>query len=302
MRVLARHERGGGGDERQVARRQVARDLGDAARQDHRPQERQAPRIGFALRELEQAHPVRLGCGDEHRRVDLAAEQRHHRRRLVQVAAPEVVALELVRGEELRHQAGRAAAARADIDLHALQRRELRQGTAAAVEDPYRLVEEAAERDELGACLVLVDLARRFARAALDERHIDLALRLAKEAQVLERAARGLEHHLDAVAGELGLVALAELRVGAELGPGREHHAPRRRRIEQDVGDDEQGDADEDERSPGEDQLAQPHQRLAHQAHRYAATFLLMGALGSQDSPGSSVKVNSRLYASPFFS
>src|SRR2546427_9071438 len=50
--LLARDERGGRRDQLHIARRHVAREIGDAARQGDRADERIAPRIRLSLREL----------------------------------------------------------------------------------------------------------------------------------------------------------------------------------------------------------------------------------------------------------
>src|SRR5205823_2057860 len=112
----------------------------------------------------------------------------------------------------------------------------------APVEDPDRLVEQAPERRERHAALVFIDQARCLARPALHERQVDVLLVVAQQAQVVARAQGGAQLHLDAVALQLGLVALAEGRVRA-----------------------------------------------------------LLGALGSQLSPGSRVNVNASEYSSPLF-
>jgi hypothetical protein len=65
------------------------------------------------------------------------------------------------------------------------------------------------------------------------------------------------------VAPELRLVALAELRISAELGAGREHHTLGRGRIEDDIGRDQKTDRDEDKRAAGEEQVAHRDQRDA---------------------------------------
>src|SRR2546428_125399 len=67
---------------------------------------------------------------------------------------------------------------------------------------------------------------------------------------------------------------------------------PRRRWIEQQVGGHEERQADQQERAPGQDQVPHRDQRLANDARHYAATFSVIGALGSQLSPGSRVNVN----------
>jgi hypothetical protein len=127
-------------------------EVGDALRQRHRAEERKAPRIGLGLRELEQPdarrlqqhlHHRRLGRRGERHRVELAVEQRHDRRGELEVRGIQAVALEPVRLEQLAHQPGRAAAARAEVDapagkLRNARERAARQRTrrALAVKDP----------------------------------------------------------------------------------------------------------------------------------------------------------------------
>ena len=106
------------------------------------------------------------------------------------------------------------------------RRAQVEQRRGTAIEDPQRLEEQAAERDQRHAAVLLVGDARGGARAALHEAEVDLALGIAQRAQVVERAARRLQHHLDAVGGELGGVTLAEFGVGALLRAGGQHHAP----------------------------------------------------------------------------
>jgi hypothetical protein len=79
-----------------------------------------------------------------------------------------------------------------------------------AVEQPQRLEEQAAQR--LQALLGRRVLGHDGA-AALHEAQVGLAL--AQQALVGGRPAAGHQHHLDAVARQLGLVALAEFVVGA---------------------------------------------------------------------------------------
>src|SRR5258706_6522511 len=128
-----------------------------------------------------------------------------------------------------------------------------------------------------------------------------MLLLVAQQAKVVAGAEGRAQLHLDPVALQLGLVALAEGRVRALLWAGGKHDAPRRRGIEQQVGGHQQPQADEQERAPGQDQVPHRDQRLADDARHYAATFSVIGALGSQLSPGSRVNVNSSEYSSPFF-
>ncbi len=128
-----------------------------------------------------------------------------------------------------------------------------------------------------------------------------MLLLVAQQAQVVARAEGRAQLHLDAVAPQLGLIALAEGRIRTLLGAGGEHDAPRRRGVEQQIGGREQPQADEQERAPRQDQVPHRDQRLADDARHYAATFSVIGALGSQLSPGSRVNVNSSEYSAPFF-
>src|SRR5207245_2065755 len=61
------------------------------------------------------------------------------------------------------------------------------------VEEPYRLVEEAAQRNELHLAVLLVERPRRVAGAALHESEVDARLDVVQQLQVLARAARGLQ-------------------------------------------------------------------------------------------------------------
>jgi len=133
------------------------------------------------------------------------------------------------------------------------------------VEDPDRLVEEAAERDDRFDVLLAV-VAEGLARAALHEGEVDVLLRVAQQHEVVARADAVPQLDLDLIALELLGVALAELGVGAVLRAGGEDHAMRRRGIEEPVGRHEQRDADDDERSPRDREIAHRDQRLADDA------------------------------------
>ena len=108
MQILARDERGGGRDELQVARRDIEREVRDAARQDHRADEAVAARIGLGLRHLEKADAGRLqqhldergfGRGDERDGVELAFQQPDHRLLVGEQRALQLLPFDLVRRE-----------------------------------------------------------------------------------------------------------------------------------------------------------------------------------------------------------
>ena len=132
-------------------------------------------------------------------------------------------------------------------------------GRVAAIEQPDRLVEQAAERDQAVVVGVAVVARRRpvVVGAALHEGDVDLAAGLAQEGDVLGRAGGLPQAHLDAVLLQDLRVALAELGVGALVLAGRENDPARRRRVEQPVGDGEQADGEEDERQRRRDQVAE---------------------------------------------
>src|SRR4029077_10031688 len=208
--------------ERRVLGRDVARDVDDSARQDHRAEEGIAPRVAFRLRVLvqpdsgrlkEHLHHLRLWRRYQHRGVELAAEQRHHRRGLVEIGALELVALDGIGGEDPARDAGRAAAAHAGVHAPAAHLRQRGDDRVLAelfrrlgpVEDPDWIVGYRAERDEVLHLLLLVAVRRLVAvvRAALDEGDVHLLLRIAQQAAVLQRAHGGPKLHADAVALEL---------------------------------------------------------------------------------------------------
>src|SRR6266850_1605471 len=112
-----------------------------------------------------------------------------------------------------------------------------------------------------------------LARAALHEGDVEFLLAVAQEHQVLARADRLAQLDADAIALELLDVALAELGIGAVLGTGAEDHMLGRHRIEQEVRQDQEPDADDEERPPRDQEIAHRDQRLADDARHQAATF-----------------------------
>ena len=258
-------------------------EVDDAARQRHSAQERKAARIGLGLGEVEEAdprrqqqhlHQQRLGRRGEDDRVDAALEQADDGGRLRLALQADRRRVDVVRVEQLGHQVGHAAARRADVEAPAGelrqrgQRRRLQQplGGVGAIEEPDRLVEEAAERDQAVGVGVAVVAARRphLVGASLHEGDVDVAAGLAQEGEVLGGAGRLAQPDLDPVLLQDLRVALAELGVGALVLAGRENDLARRRRIEQPVGEDEQADREEDERGRGRDQVADRQQGVAN--------------------------------------
>jgi len=285
MQVLARHQRAGGRHHLQVARRHVARQVHHAARQRDRVQVAVAPRVGLSLFYFEQAdagrlqqhlHQGRLRRRDHRHGIRFAPEQRDHRGRKVVVAALDVVTLHVVGQQHPRDDAGSAAAAGTDFHAHALQLRKFREHAVAcqlfrgvaAVEEPDRFVEHAAERHHRQFLLrpALLGGAQRFCRTALHEGDLHILLCILQQAQVFARSGGGSEHHLDTDALQFLLVALAEFGVGPLLGAGGEYHTLGRRGFQEVVGAGEQGDRQDEERPCGDQQFADRDQRIADDA------------------------------------
>ena len=100
-----------------------------------------------------------------------------------------------------------------------------------------------------------------------------MLLAIAQQAQVVARTERRFELDADAVASELLRVALAELGIAAAVGTGGEYHAARRRRVEKQVGGDDERDADERKRPPRHREVAHRDQRLANDARHLGCGF-----------------------------
>ena len=113
----------------------------------------------------------------------LACEQADHRRRLRLAHERERRRVDPVRLDQPAHQVGHAAARRADVDAPAGELRQARQlgalsrrcGRVAAIEQPDRLVEQAAERDQAVGVASSSSLAARpvLVGAALHEGDVD---------------------------------------------------------------------------------------------------------------------------------
>ena len=86
----------------------------------------------------------------------------------------------------------------ADVEAPAGQLRQARQGRRveqalrriAAIEQPDRFVEQAAERDQRRVVVAVVAATRLLAGAALHEREVDAGVRVVEQLQVLGRALR----------------------------------------------------------------------------------------------------------------
>ena len=279
MGLPARHQRRGRRDQAHIVRRNVAGEVDHAARQRHRAQPRQATRVRLGLGEIEQAdagrlqqhlHEQRLRGGREHERIDAAFEEPDHRRRLRLADQGDGRRVDPVRFHQARRQVGNAAAGGADVDAPSRQLRQARQlarlqqalGRIDPVEQPHRLVEQAAERDEavVGDVALVAGGGRRFLRAALNESDVDIAAGLAKKRDVLRRAGGLAQAHLDAVFLEDLRVALAHRCIGALILAGGEDDVARRRRVEQPVGQREQADREKDERHRRRDEVAEREQ------------------------------------------
>ena len=206
-------QRCGRGDEVNVSGRQVPRQVDHAARQRHGAEEGEAPGIRFGLGEVEQAdawrlqehlHHQRLGRRGEHDCVGAAVEQLHDRGRLRFAQQRQRRGLELVGLHQPRHQVRHAAAGLSDVDApagelgqaHQLGRPEQPLGRVAAIEQPDRLVEQAAERDQavVGNVAFVAAHGQGVVGAALDQGDVDVTVGLAQQCGVLGRAGGFLRH------------------------------------------------------------------------------------------------------------
>ncbi len=252
MRALARQQRRGWRQQAHVVRRDVGREVDHAARQTLRRDKREAPRIGFGLREIKQLHArrlqqhlhqLRLRRGDEHQRIDLAGKQRNHGGCRREITQTKRVGLDAVGVQQLGKEVGGAAGLRADVDPQSTQLPETvergamrrRARGSGAIKEPHGFVEQAAERFQRHAVL-FVDRVERLPGAALDEREIDVLFRVVQQFQVFRRPFGRTQFDLDAVVLQLLRVTLAEFGVRTLFGAGGKHDPLRRRRIEQHVG------------------------------------------------------------------
>jgi hypothetical protein len=273
MRLLAREKGGGGRNEPHVGRRQVTREVHHAARQHHRREERETPRIGFALREVHQLHALRLqqhlhhqrlGRGCEYERVELASQEGDSRRGLLELRQRDLPRIDRVGLEQLVHQQRHAAAHGADVQAQALQLRECAECgrgihlacSVRAIEQPHRFHEQAAERFDPAFFL-----RRALVAAALHEAEVGLAF--AQQPQVVRGSLAGQQHDVDAVRRQRFLVALAEFVVGALRRPRGERHALGRCRVQPQIGQQQQHHRQQRERTGGNEQLADRQQRVA---------------------------------------
>ncbi len=175
-----------------------------------------------------------------------------------------VAGLDLVGAQQLLRQLAHAGTLLADGDALATQVGQAIEALFAAVEDPDRLVEDAAQRQQAGIVLA-VRIVRQFDDAALDE--ADLGLVVLQALDVLQRAGRGLDLERDAVARQDRRVAVGELVIGAGIAAGGDDDFVRRRRLDELVGDVE-ADADDQENPPrGGEQVAQRQQAGLESCH-----------------------------------
>ncbi len=226
MDFLARDQRGGRRDQVVILVRDIAAQVDDPARQHHVRQERQAPRIGFGLRKVEQADARRLQQHldqrrfrrrAEHQAVDAPGQQFDGGRRVGQVADRQCARHDIVGVEQLTQQARHARAFRPQVDALAAQIGQARDLRFVAHEQPDRFGKQAAQRHQ-AAPFDAVGVARlrrssRFARRRC---------RPARPAtlQIVLRAERALQRDLDVVARQHARILLAKLLVGADF-PGR---------------------------------------------------------------------------------
>ena len=262
MQVFAHHQRGRRRDHAHVGRGHVARQVDHAARQRHRGQKAEAARVGVGLRKVEERdarrlqqhlHHRRLGRRGQHERIETAFEQLDHGRRDRLLRQRDRARLDAVGVEQLCGQVRHAAAGHADIDAptgelrQAVQRWFFQQALRAvgAVEQPYRLVEHAAQRLQCGV------RALHFARAALHEADLHARRSIAQQRQVFRRALRVAQLNIDAVLLQSIGVALAELGIRALRDAGGQHDAARRIRVEQPVGQRDQPASQQHERRAG---------------------------------------------------
>ena len=275
MGRCARYQRGRRGQQFDVLGRHVLGQLHHAARQAHRRQHRQATRVGLGLveahqadagRQQQQLHHRCLGRGHQRQRVSVAIEQAHDGRGLRQPLGDDVLGPEAVGVEQSPHQVGDAAALGPDVDAPALELRHRVEPIAAdqppgavlAIEQPDRLVEQAAQRHQIRW--------RRFVAAsqatgtALYEAEVDARVRVLEQLQVLRRALGRAQFDLDAVLGQRRLVAFAELGVRPLFRPGGQHQLLRRARVECPVGQRQERHRQQHERAGGHQQVAAAQQ------------------------------------------
>ena len=261
MQVITRDQRCGRCDQLVVARRYVATEIDDAVRQGHLREERKAPRIRIGLREVQQPYARRLqqhldqrrlGRRAEYHAIDLAGQQRHRRRRVVQLGQLHLLQSHTVRLQQLLYHLRHAGAARADVDVLAAQIRHAVDLYAGTIEQPDRFDEQAAQRHQVIAFRIL-----QRGRAALHESHIGTRFRILQPLQVLERTLGALQPDGDALTREYRRIALGQHFVRAVLLSGGNGDDLGRKRIDHAVRQPGQRQQQHEGRAEGGQQVAQ---------------------------------------------
>ena len=287
MQVRARRQRGGGGHQAHVARRQVGGQIDRAFRQHQPAQVRHAPGIG-------------IGPPVAHRRQARVFQQGRHRGRAhatdqeggVQAAVlqgradvgsgdgrPVAVGFgHAVQGQHPGgHRAG-AAARRPHGDAPAEQFGEVAWGLAAPGEQPDRLEIDTGQRLQLPVRQIHVRLhaAQRQFRTGLDE--ADHGFRLAGDQpfQIVHRAVGGDDLHLQAAFLQPRFELARGLMVTAGLRAGQHHQTPGRGGLDEQQRQPESGDDQHGGRPVELQPFDQPH--LAQRLQRIGLAIDLVRA------------------------
>ena len=233
----------------------AAAEIDDPARQHHVRQEGQAPRVGFGLAEVEQANARRLQQHldqrrfrrrTEHEAVDSPGQQFDGGRRVFERTDVQFLRLDAVHGQHLAEQVRHARPFRPQVDAQAAQAGQVVGLDVLSQEQPHRLGEQAAQRNQ-------AELVRFLGAGGAALHKSDVGLAAAQAFQVLLRAERRLQGDADFVLLERLCILHAKRFVSAVVLPCRQAHLARRGRIDEEIGGDA-GGRDEDDGRPRGDQ------------------------------------------------
>ena len=192
---VARDQRGGRRNQRQIAGRPVVGEIHGAPREAHGFEEPEAARVCVSAGEAER-HDAAVGeqALDDfriyrshcHHRVHAAGEQRLHRVGAAKRQQAERLPADSVGREQSERKLMRAAAFKADGDALVFEVAKSGRGRSFAQQDPQRLKADGAQSDEAGR-------PGAIGHAALDEGDIHAGYGIPEQAQILD-AARGFEH------------------------------------------------------------------------------------------------------------